>query len=886
MLRKSLYAVSLIVVLTLTGFSAYGAETVRTHPTPPMGWNSYTGYSIAVTEAELLRNIDFLSENLLAYGYDTVTVDNGWFLSGQGEGISIALDQYGRPDSHKHFFPHGLKYTIDYAHGRGVKFGIWLLRGINRRAVEENLPVEGTPYHMQNIVNKKSICPWAVKPWWNYGVDMTKPGAQAYYDGLIQKYADMGVDFIKFDDIVPNPDEVEAVVKAIEKCDRKIVLSLSPGDHIKVEHSSAYQKADMVRITSDIWDNRGSLETAFRRWEAMQDYAGPEMGSFLDMDMICFGRLYVTRNGGRNCKFTPAQKRTFMVQRALAASPLMLGGVLYSMDKFSLSLFKHPEILACNKNAVIGKLVHRDEKTDVWKTPEKGHKNAGWIGIFNRDGKNNTTIKLDIKQLGLKGNQAYALTNLWAGRALPVADSHRFDIPADDVAFIRYKPVSTTATKPNIIYILVDDLGYGDLGCYGQEIIKTPNIDRLAAEGMRFTDHYAGSTVCAPSRCALMTGKHTGHTTVVNNAETARDSVPMGDRGAAGQKPLQAGEVTLARLAKQAGYQTACIGKWGMGSRGSTGDPSKVGFDHFFGYYDQRDAHYFYIDWLWRNGAPVELKDNPRLHNQYSHDLLFNESVNWIKAHKDNPFFLYLSFTIPHAELIVPEESMKPYDGITERGPWGNTKAEYKIEREQWGLYNACGKPHQTFAGMISRMDRDIGRLLDLLKESNLDGNTVIMFTSDNGPHNEGGADPAFFKSAGPLRGGKRSLHEGGIRVPFIAWQPGKIKAGTLSNHVSAFWDVMPTLCDLMQVDTPQDTDGISLLPTLYDDGPQAEHDYLYWQYAGNQAVRRGPWKLLGNNKNARLFNLETDINEKINVASKHPALVKELESLYETAKQ
>ncbi len=498
MLKKSLCAVSLIAFLALTGLSAWGGEVTTTRYTPPMGWNSYTGYSIAVTEAELLKNIDFLSENLLTYGYDTVTVDNGWFLSGQGEGISIALDQYGRPESHEHFFPHGLKYTIDYAHARGVKFGIWLLRGINRRAVEENLPVEGTPYHMQDIVNKTSICPWAIKPWWNYGVDMAKPGAQAYYDGLIQKYADMGVDFIKFDDIVPNPDEVVAVVKAIEKCDRKIVLSLSPGDHIKVEHSGAYQKANMVRITSDIWDNRGSLETAFRRWEAMQDYAGPEMGSFLDMDMICFGRLYVTRNGGRDCNFTPDQKRTFMVQRALAASPLMLGGVLYSMDDFSLDLFKHPEILACNKNAVIGKLVHRDGKIDVWKTSKKDEKDAGWIGIFNRDGKSSTTIELNMEQLGLNPSQAYVLTDNWTGRALPVSIRHSLDIPADGVAFIRYKPAQvTTATdatpKPNIIYILVDDLGYGDLGCYGQEIIKTPNIDRLAAEGMRFTDQYAGN---------------------------------------------------------------------------------------------------------------------------------------------------------------------------------------------------------------------------------------------------------------------------------------------------------------------------------------------------------------------------------------------------------
>ncbi|MCX6880452.1 MAG: glycoside hydrolase family 27 protein [Verrucomicrobia bacterium] len=408
------------------------------HPAPPMGWNSYTGYSIAVTEAELLKNIDFLSEKLLAYGYNTVTVDNGWFLSGQGEGVTIKLDAYGRPDSHEHFFPHGLKYTIDHAHHKGVKFGIWLLRGITRRAVDENLPVEGTTYRMQDIVNKKSACPWAAAPWWNYGVDMTKPGAQEYYDGLVKKYADMGVDFIKFDDIVPNPVEVAAVVKAIAKCGRPIILSLSPGDDINVAHSDAYQQANMVRITSDIWDNRGSLETAFKRWEAMQHYTGPEVGSFLDMDMVCFGRLMVTDNGGHDCQFTQDQQRSFMAQRALAASPLMLGGVLYRMDGFSLSLFTNPGILACNRNAVIGKLTHREGKLDVWKTPERGNDKNGWIGIFNRD--NQPTItEQGLKNLGLIADGSYVLQDLWTRTKLPVAVTQRFEIPADGVVFLRYE---------------------------------------------------------------------------------------------------------------------------------------------------------------------------------------------------------------------------------------------------------------------------------------------------------------------------------------------------------------------------------------------------------------------------------------------------------------
>lgn len=445
---------------------------------------------------------------------------------------------------------------------------------------------------------------------------------------------------------------------------------------------------------------------------------------------------------------------------------------------------------------------------------------------------------------------------------------------------------ASAAEKPNVIYILADDLGYGDLGCYGQKIIRTPNLDRMAAQGMRFTDHYSGSTVCAPSRCVLMTGKHTGHSTVVNNAEIPRDTIPMGDKGAAGQGPLKEGEMTIARLAKKAGYSTACIGKWGMGSRHSTGDPNRVGFDHFFGYYDQRDSHNFYIDWLWRNGDPVELKDNPKLKTHYSHDLLFEESVKWIRKNKEKPFFLYLSFTIPHAELIVPEDSMKQYEGIEERKPWGNKDAEYKVIRKSWGPYNACEKPHQTFAGMVSRMDRDVGRLLDLLKELKLDQNTLVMFTSDNGPHSEGGADPRFFNSSGPLSGGKRSLLEGGIRVPFIAWQPGAVKAGSVSDHPSAFWDVLPTVCELIDVDVSDHTDGISFLPTLYSSGTQKKHDYLYWQYGGQQAIRRNNWKLVGNEKNARLFDLETDIAEKRNLAAEKPELVDELKALFADAKK
>ena len=404
---------------------------------PPMGWNSYTGYSTAIPEKEMLRNIDAISGKLLPFGYDTVVVDSGWFLDKpHAEGGKVIFDEYGRPESSEYFFPSGLRKTIDYAHKKGLKFGIWLIRGVDRRAVDQNLPIMGTSHRLQDIADKKNLCGWND---FNYGVDMTKPGAQEYYDSMIRKYADMGIDFIKYDDIVPHPAEVDAVVKAIAKCGRKIVLSLSPGDDIKVEHSAAYKKANMVRITSDIWDNRGSLETAFKRWEDMQAYDGPKAGSWLDLDMVCFGRLLVTENGGRDCQFTRDQKRTFMVQRALAASPLMLGGVIYSMDDFSMSLFTHPDILRCDRNGVIGQLAHREGKIDVWKTPENGNEKNGWIGIFNRDGGRKMTIEKSTKELGLNPGRNYVLKDIWTQNILPVSGKHRFEIPADGVAFLRYE---------------------------------------------------------------------------------------------------------------------------------------------------------------------------------------------------------------------------------------------------------------------------------------------------------------------------------------------------------------------------------------------------------------------------------------------------------------
>ncbi len=419
--------------------------------------------------------------------------------------------------------------------------------------------------------------------------------------------------------------------------------------------------------------------------------------------------------------------------------------------------------------------------------------------------------------------------------------------------------------KPNIIFILVDDLGYGDLGCYGQARIKTPNLDRMAAEGMRFTQHYAGSTVCAPSRCVLMTGYHTGHSYVRGNSETK----PMG------QLPLPAGTVTLPKLLKQAGYTTGLIGKWGLGGPGSTGIPRKQGFDYFYGYLCQRHAHNYYPEFLFRNEERVPLTGNTLgdrwkkrsdgagvavKRGQYSHDLFAQEALDFIDRTKDRPFFLYLAMTTPHANNEAGKKGME----VPSLEPYGET---------DWPA------PQKGHAAMITRMDRDIGRLFAKLKALGIDENTIVFFSSDNGPHAEGGATPAFFKSAGPLRGHKRDLYEGGIRVPMIARWPGKIKAASVSDHISAFWDVMPTCAELAGAGAPKGIDGISMLPALLGrHEQQKKHDYLYWEFGPRQtqAVRWDDWKAVRFVKDGRveLYNLKNDLGETRNVAAQYTGVL------------
>lgn len=421
------------------------------------------------------------------------------------------------------------------------------------------------------------------------------------------------------------------------------------------------------------------------------------------------------------------------------------------------------------------------------------------------------------------------------------------------------------AKKPNIIYILADDLGYGELGCYGQKKIKTPNLDKLAARGVRFTQHYSGNAVCAPSRCVLMTGKHSGHAQIRNNSETKPD----------GQLPIAQDTMTIARLLKTFGYVTGMIGKWGLGMHDSTGDPQKQGFDHFFGYYCQRHAHNHYPTFLWRNGQKVMLEGNPgkATGKQHSHDLFEQESLEFIRKHRDKPFFLYLPFTIPHVALQVPDDSLAEYKGKWDDPPYLGKKG-----------YQPHEHPRAAYAAMVTRMDRTVGRILDLLRELGLEEDTVVMFSSDNGPTHDGagGSDSIFFQSAGLLRGFKGSLFEGGVRVPMIVYWPRRARPGRTTDHLSAFQDVLPTLCEIAGAKTPKDIDGISMLPTILGNGEQKKHEFLYWEfpgYGGQQALRMGDWKALRQNLHKgnmklQLFDLAKDIGETTDVAAQHPEII------------
>ncbi len=418
--------------------------------------------------------------------------------------------------------------------------------------------------------------------------------------------------------------------------------------------------------------------------------------------------------------------------------------------------------------------------------------------------------------------------------------------------------------RPNIIFILADDLGYGDVGFNGQRHIRTPNLDRMARDGMVFTQHYAGSTVCMPSRCALLTGKHMGHATIRSNPRWTTSGTPV---------DLGDGDITVAEELKRAGYRTAVIGKWGLAESDDMAMPLRQGFDSFFGYRRHGAAHHYYPTKLWRDHQSFEIPQNDPQTKQgtYSHDMLVDEALRFVGQHGSDPFFLYLALTIPHSEITVPKDSKVPYLNLGWPARKMSTGGHYKHDPEG----------NTAYAGMVSRMDRDIGRLRDLLEERGIAENTLILFSSDNGPEFE--KRDGLFNSNGPLRGGKRELYEGGIRVPFVAVWPGSIEGGSESGHISAFWDFLPTACEAAGIDpSDRSIDGISYLPTLLGNSlDQVAHESLYWEFnekAGPiQAVRFGDWKAvrrLGGSCTIELYNLKDDLGEQVDVAEQNPRAV------------
>jgi arylsulfatase A-like enzyme len=420
--------------------------------------------------------------------------------------------------------------------------------------------------------------------------------------------------------------------------------------------------------------------------------------------------------------------------------------------------------------------------------------------------------------------------------------------------------IGAAADKPNILFILADDLAYGDLGCYGQKRILTPNLDRLAAEGVRFTQGYSGSTVCAPSRCCLMTGMHTGHATIRGNKKP--------------EVGIQPNETTVANLLKRAGYRTAMFGKWGLGGPGTGSVPNARGFDSFFGYLDQQHAHNSYPEHLWENQNEFLLTANWfDQRKEFAPDLFTARTLEFLKTPADRPFFLCLTTTIPHADNELARL----------RGNGMEVPSDQPYSDRDWPQIE------KNFAAMITRMDSDVGRVLEQLKASGLERNTIVIFASDNGPHKEGGHDPEYFNSRGPLRGIKRDLYEGGVRVPFIVRWPGRIAPGRVSNQVVAFWDFLPTAAELAEVETPAGLDGISFVPVLLGK-PQRSHEHLYWEFhegGFKQAVRMGDWKgvRIDVGRKIELYSLKEDLAEKNDVAAQHPDIVAKVEALMKSAR-
>jgi len=434
---------------------------------------------------------------------------------------------------------------------------------------------------------------------------------------------------------------------------------------------------------------------------------------------------------------------------------------------------------------------------------------------------------------------------------------------------------------PNIIYILADDLGYGDLSCYGQKNFSTPNIDRIAAQGMLFTQHYSGCTVSAPSRSSLMTGLHTGNTPIRGN----RNWKPEGNW------PLEAKAITVGELLQKQGYTTGGFGKWGLGYIDTEGDPNAQGFNEFFGYNCQTLAHNYYPDHLWHNHEKILLPENDSSKTGiYGPDLIHNAALNFIETNKDKPFFLYYPTTIPHAELFAKEEYMNKFRG--KFLPEKSFKGVDDGPTFRLGPYGSQPEGHAAFAALVTQLDDNVGELMAKLTELGIEKNTIVIFASDNGPHKEAGADPDFFNSNGDLRGYKRDMYEGGIRTAMLVKWPGKVKEGSKSDHISAFWDILPTFAEITGAEVTSETDGISFLPELLGK-KQKQHEYLYWEFheqGGKAAVRMGNWKAVKLNIDkpdktvTELYDLSKDLGETNNVADANPEIVKKMEELMKQA--
>lgn len=439
------------------------------------------------------------------------------------------------------------------------------------------------------------------------------------------------------------------------------------------------------------------------------------------------------------------------------------------------------------------------------------------------------------------------------------------------------------ASKPNVIYIIADDLGYGDLSAYGQTNFSTPNIDAIAKKGMLFKQHYSSAPVCAPGRGALMTGFHTGHGAVRGNSEVQPE----------GQQPMPVDTFTMAHLFKKAGYATGAFGKWGLGAPGSASEPLKMGFDRFYGFNCQRMAHHYYPYFLWNDNQREMLWGNFGMETQeYAPDLIQEQALRFVEKNKGRPFFMYYPMIQPHAEMFAPERHMAKYRGkFLPEKPYAGVDSGPEFRKYPYGSQS---EPHAAFAAMVETIDENVGELMTKLAELGIADNTLVIFTSDNGPHQEGGHDPDYFKSNGGLRGHKRDLYEGGIRVPMIAVWPGAIPAGTVSDHISAFHDVLPTMAQLTGQPTSKGIDSVSFLPTLLQQGRQDQHDYLYWEFhelKGRVAIRKGNWKgvrygvSVDPNSPLELYDLAQDPGETNNIAGQNEKVFRELDQLIKGAR-